>query len=78
MVLPLSPFLFHHTSLRLADRAVQLHMIWKNLGGDENDDDDSTKLKKMALFENEGSIQLTKATQQVSEAPNMVAAILLC
>ena len=56
-------------------------MIWKNLGGDENDDDDdddSTKLKKMALFENEGSIQLAKATQQVSEAPNMVVAILLC
>ena len=52
----------------------------ENLGGDENDDDDddSTKLKKMALFENEGSIQLAKATQQVSEAPNMVAAILLC
>ena len=54
-------------------------MIWKNLGGDENDDvDNSTKLKKMALFENEGSIQLAKATQQVSEAPNMVVAILLC
>ena len=50
----------------------------ENLGGDENDDDDSTKLKKMALFENEGSIQLAKATQQVSEAPNMVVAILLC